>query len=229
VYLVTAPRFLGYSFNPVSFWYLYNGSRELKAMILEVNNTFDERRVYFLKDKNLEGSDAMPGAAQSTDVTTADAGDAAGFISDKPGFRTSAPFTGTWDKDFHVSPFNSRKGAYAVSAENPLEKGTINNTITLSSSKGYPKLVARVFSTGDCMDPSKAGPWSTLRFVAAWWWVGLMTFPRIVKEAAKLFFLRKLHVWYRPEVLQESIGRQATDDERWVLHLTIIGAKMLIC
>jgi len=197
-------------------------------MILEVNNTFDERRVYLLKDKNLEGSDAMPGAAQSTDVTTADAGDAAGFISNKPGFRTSARFTSTWDKDFHVSPFNSRKGAYAVSAEDPLEKGTINNTITLSSSKGYPKLVARVFSTGDCMDPSKAGQWSTLRFVAAWWWVGLMTFPRIVKEAAKLFFLRKVHVWYRPEVLQESIGRQATDDERWVLHLTIIGAKMLI-
>ncbi len=183
-------------------------------MILEVNNTFDERRVYFLKDKNFEDSDVVPGAAQSTDIATADIGDAAGLNSNESGFRTLARFTSTWDKDFHVSPFNSRKGKYALLAEDPLEKGMINNTITLSSSKGYLKLVARIFSTGDCIDPSKAGTWSTLRFVAAWWWVGLMTFPRIVKEAAKLFFWRKLHVWYRPEVLGESIGRQATDDER---------------
>jgi len=228
VYLVTAPRFLGYSFNPVSFWYLYNGSKELKAMILEVNNTFDERRVYFLKDKSLGDSDALPGASLSIDVTTPNDGDAAGLGSTKPGCRTSARFTSTWDKDFHVSPFNSRKGAYAISAEDPLQKGMINNTITLSSSKGHPKLVARIFATGDIIDPSKVGTWSTLRFVGAWWWVGLLTFPRILMEAAKLFFRRKLHVWYRPEVLQDSIGRQATDDERWVLHLTIIGAKLLI-
>ena len=190
-------------------------------MILEVNNTFDERRIYFLKDKNLEDSDTLPGTAQSNDVTTADIGDAARLDSYKPGSKTSARFTSIWYKDFHVSPFNSRKGTYALSAEEPLEEGKINNTITLSSSKGYPKLVARIFSTGDCIDPSKAGNWSTLRFVAAWWWVGLITFPRIVKEAAKLYFLRKLHVWYRPEVLQESIGRQATDDERWALYTMV--------
>lgn len=194
-------------------------------MILEVNNTFDERRIYFLKDMNLEGSDAVPGAAQLLDVPTFDNGDAAGLDSNKPGSKASARFTSTWDKDFHVSPFNSRKGTYALSAEEPLKKGRINNTITLSSSKRYPKLVASIFSTGDCIDPSKAGTWSSLKFVAAWWWVGLMTFPRIAKEAAKLYFWRKLHVWYRPEVLRESIGRQATDDERWVLRLTITGVN----
>ena len=48
-YLVTAPRFLGYSFNPVSFWYLYDSDTALKYTILEVNNTFDERRMYLLK------------------------------------------------------------------------------------------------------------------------------------------------------------------------------------
>jgi DUF1365 family protein len=48
-YLVTAPRFLGYSFNPVSFWYLYDEDTNLKYMVLEVNNTFDERRMYLLK------------------------------------------------------------------------------------------------------------------------------------------------------------------------------------
>ena len=48
-YLITAPKFLGYNFNPVSFWYLYDSDVVLRYMILEVNNTFDERRMYLLK------------------------------------------------------------------------------------------------------------------------------------------------------------------------------------
>jgi hypothetical protein len=50
-YLVTAPGFLGFFFSPLSFWYLYDGNRSLAAMILEVNSTFDERRMYFMERK----------------------------------------------------------------------------------------------------------------------------------------------------------------------------------
>ncbi|KAL8755958.1 MAG: hypothetical protein Q9199_003276 [Rusavskia elegans] len=193
-YLVTAPRFLGYSFNPVSFWYLYDGQKELRAMILEVNNTFDERRLYFLK-----GSHGDPEDERATDLS--------------PG-----KFKDTWAKDFHVSPFNSRKGSYALNAYDPFSPhlsgtGMIDNTITLSSSKSHAKLVARVFSTEASSDPATLGYWASLRFIAAWWWVGFVTFPRIVREAGKLFFRRKLHVWYRPEVLKDTIGRRATNDE----------------
>ncbi|KAL8716710.1 MAG: hypothetical protein Q9225_005980 [Loekoesia sp. 1 TL-2023] len=195
-YLVTAPRFLGYSFNPVSFWYLYNGNKELQAMILEVNNTFDERRMYFLKDS-------------SSDKQVED---------DYLVVRTPAKFKNTWPKDFHVSPFNSRKGSYALSAQDPFSPqlantGKIDNTITLTSSKAHAKLIARIFSTQTSIDPTALSYWARLRFIASWWWVGFVTFPRIVKEAGKLFFRRKLHVWYRPEVLKESIGRRATNDE----------------
>ena len=211
MYLVTAPRFLGYSFNPVSFWYIYNKRKELKAMILEVNNTFGERRIYFLRDT---GPNSVPNATSLTNSARAKSQEL--DIPDMSGFSQAATtrFSSSWAKDFHVSPFNSRKGAYSVSAENPLGKGKINNTITLSSSKGHPKLVARVFSTGDSIDPSEMGIWGICRFVAAWWWVGFMTFPRILREAAKLFLRRKLHIWYRPEVLQDSLGRQATEDEK---------------
>jgi DUF1365 family protein len=48
-YLVTAPRLLGFSFNPVSFWYLHDSNRSLAAMILEVKNTFYERRMYIME------------------------------------------------------------------------------------------------------------------------------------------------------------------------------------
>ncbi|KAI4120016.1 MAG: hypothetical protein LQ345_000275 [Seirophora villosa] len=195
-YLVTAPRFLGYSFNPVSFWYLYNKDKELRAMILEVNNTFDERCMYLLKDSIVKDPDES------------------WTIIEHPRSR----FRDTWSKDFHVSPFNSRKGSYALSAQNPFSPHLnstvdIDNTITLSSSKAHAKLIARVFSSQPSIDPTALSYWASLRFIASWWWVGFVTFPRIVKEAGKLFFRRKLHVWYRPEVLKDSIGRSATEDE----------------
>lgn len=204
-YLVTAPRFLGYSFNPVSFWYLYSRQEKLVAMILEVNNTFDERRMYFLKSQENEHVSVPP---HSEDEAVHH-------------HSSSANFNTTWSKDFHVSPFNSRKGNYALNAHDPFSSSTsgneatiINNTITLTSSKHHAKLVARVFSTQNSLDPSSLGLIEQIKLVASWWWVGFVTFPRILREAAKLFFLRNLHVWYRPEVLRGSIGRRETHDEK---------------
>lgn len=217
-YLVTAPRFLGYSFNPVSFWYLYNGKQELKAMILEVNNTFDERRMYFLKDTEPDSGSS----GDENQSLTAGEVDQHGSQDQRQSYRkVLGRFANSWPKDFHVSPFNSRKGAYSLSANDPFfpyfnsraGAALVNNTITLSSSKQHPKLIARVFSSSDSIDPYKLNRWGITKFIAAWWWVGLVTFPRIAREAAKLFFRRKLHVWYRPEVLKDSIGRNETQDE----------------
>lgn len=189
-------------------------------MILEVNNTFDERRMYFLKNANDKGMNKDPVSPNSKSEDG---------VCDNPEkqasaevYRTnqkSATFKNKWAKDFHVSPFNSRKGSYSLSAYDPFfpemsGNGSVNNTITLSSSKEHVKLVARIFSTQDSIDPSSLSGWERIRFVAAWWWVGFVTFPRIVREAGKLFFRRKLHVWYRPEVLKDSIGRPETADER---------------
>lgn len=189
-------------------------------MILEVNNTFDERRMYFLKGcaaRDLHDAPSMDlkypsngnhpdGPKESFPVQDISSG--------------AAKFKNTWTKDFHVSPFNSRKGAYALVAHDPLfprmdGKGPVDNVITLSSSKKHVKLVARVFSTQQAMRPSNMTFLHMARFLMSWWWVGLATFPRIVMEAGKLFFRRKLHVWYRPEVLQDSIGRKETSEERY--------------
>ncbi|PHH83134.1 hypothetical protein CDD82_3427 [Ophiocordyceps australis] len=200
-YLVTAARFLGHHFNPVSFWYLYSPQRVLSALVLEVNNTFDERRPYLvLRDFVHE--------AKQIDATP-------------PTCSMAAPsrVQGSWPKDFHVSPFNSRKGSYSVLANDPLGpdmKGFrgISVTIKLKSSKGHSKLVTGLFSQDEAIDPSSMGLRQRLLFVATWFWVGFATFPRIVKEAAVLFFKRRLHVWYRPEPLKESLGRHADSTER---------------
>lgn len=161
-------------------------------MILEVNNTFGERRMYFLPMDER--------------------------VADEPDANTSKLFK-SWPKDFHVSPFNSRKGSYSLQVHDMLSSnsnkpGRLDGTITLKSSKDHPKIVARLFQEGDPVDPTTASLATKLRFLLGWWWVGFVTFPRIVKEAGRLFFRRKLHVWFRPEPLKDSMGRVADTTER---------------
>ena len=48
VWLHTSPRVLGYTFKPVSFWYCHEAGGALRAIVVEVNNTFGERHCYLL-------------------------------------------------------------------------------------------------------------------------------------------------------------------------------------
>ncbi|KAF2430206.1 hypothetical protein EJ08DRAFT_589348 [Tothia fuscella] len=201
-FLITAPRFLGYSFNPVSFWYIYTADSKLSMMILEVNNTFDEKRMYLLKSDEPE------------EEATESLADNEGNLRDK----TPGRFKHEWAKDFHVSPFSSRKGNYSLSAIDPFGKNSsfpivFDNTIVLKSSKDHAKLVARVFSDGVAINPHMATQIEVARVLLSWCWVGFLTAPRILKEAFVLYFKRGLHVWLRPEVLPSSIGRRATQLE----------------
>lgn len=44
------PRVFGYTFKPVSFWYCHRVDGTLRAIVVEVNNTFGERHCYVLDD-----------------------------------------------------------------------------------------------------------------------------------------------------------------------------------
>ena len=48
VRLLCFPRVLGYVFNPLSIWFCYHESGRLRAVLYEVNNTFDERHGYLM-------------------------------------------------------------------------------------------------------------------------------------------------------------------------------------
>lgn len=48
VWLHTTPRVLGHTFKPVSFWYCQRAGGTLRAIVVEVNNTFGERHCYLL-------------------------------------------------------------------------------------------------------------------------------------------------------------------------------------
>ena len=53
-WLQTYPRVLGYAFKPVSFWYCHRAPDDrggaLRAVVVEVNNTFGERHCYLLDE-----------------------------------------------------------------------------------------------------------------------------------------------------------------------------------
>jgi hypothetical protein len=162
-------------------------------MVLEVNNTFDERRMYLVNC-------SMENRRSKT--------------SDSPSWAR-----GKWAKDFHVSPFNSRKGDYTFTALNSFRDGLchfpgIDNKIVLSSSKGHIKLVAQLFSDDVPIIPQKMDWGDCTVFLAQWCWLGIFTFPRILKEAILLFFWHHLYVWFRPEVNSSGIGRRATSTEK---------------
>ena len=48
VWLHCYPRVLGHTFKPVSFWYCHRDDGSLRAVVVEVNNTFGERHCYLL-------------------------------------------------------------------------------------------------------------------------------------------------------------------------------------
>lgn len=160
VFLVTSPRVLWYKFGPASFWYLYSEHQVLKALIVEVNNTFGERRIYFVK------------ADTKTERPL-----------DSVSLQKAVPFRSTWSKDFHVSPFSSRKGSYSLSAWDPYDtkdddsrhRRNVDIVATLLSSKDEPKLVARLWSDGSPLDVTNVPVISAVGFLSLWGWVGLMT------------------------------------------------------
>lgn len=56
VELITTPRFLGYAFNPVSFFLCYDEEAKLRHIVADVNNTFREKHIYVLENTSKESS-----------------------------------------------------------------------------------------------------------------------------------------------------------------------------
>ena len=46
---ITVPKFLGFGFNPVSFFVLYDKEKNTRAVLAEVHNTFGERHQYLCR------------------------------------------------------------------------------------------------------------------------------------------------------------------------------------
>ena len=131
-------------------------------MIAEVDNTFGERRCYMLYEGQTQPEDGPHWSPAVEKISL--------------GRRVQY----SWKKDFHVSPFNSRKGGYSLRANDPLDgqsdlPGAVDITATVKDSKGAARLVARLHSVAPPIDSAKLTVWRQCLIVLSWWWVGLIT------------------------------------------------------
>ncbi|KAL3608377.1 hypothetical protein FPOAC2_03372 [Fusarium poae] len=200
-YLVTSPRLLGFGYSPVSFWFLYSQDKVLSAIIVEMHSIFGERHSY-LAVRNFE--------AEAKHIQD-------GNLDNQELIR--AQVKATVQKEFHVSPFNSRNGSYTLLASNPLGSDMcgfrgLDITLHLFSSKDHPKLVAKLVSDNQAIDSRMMNIVQKAGFILTWFWSAVATLPRFIKESAVLFYRHNLHFWYRPEPRKNSIGRSSSDVEK---------------
>lgn len=189
-------------------------------MILEVNNTFSERRMYFLT--------ADHGPAGQTNYLPSVSNEAAEGGERSPTQIThQRTFKQTFPKDFHVSPFNPRNGSYTLTTSDPLQhppKGAppaLRTTLTLLTSQNHPKMTATLTSlpsSTPALNPCTLTPTQKLSLLLAWCPTPLLTYPRILAQAAVLYLRHKLPIWERPEPCRGTgtLSRVATRGEGWL-------------
>lgn len=59
IYLHCMPRVLGYTFNPISYWFCYTSEHKLLAVLVEVHNTFGDQHTYLLPADDVDATDSV--------------------------------------------------------------------------------------------------------------------------------------------------------------------------
>ena len=109
IFLLTHLRYLGYCFNPVSFFYCYDGAGALRLVLAEVNNTFGGSHRYWLEPQ------------ESPSASGADLSEA--WISGSRVFRATST------KAFYVSPFMPADMRYDFAFTEPGERLVAHMTL----------------------------------------------------------------------------------------------------
>ncbi len=134
--LIAQPRFLGYVFNPVSFWLFFDKDNNLRVVLAEVNNTFGERHTYLCHHDDfapIYGSDKIT-ARKLFHVSPFQ--DVAGKYTFR--FRVNDGFVGVWIDLKHGS-----QGVFA-SMTGPIK--TISTPILIKSAFTRPLGALRVMA-----------------------------------------------------------------------------------
>ncbi|KAF3931626.1 hypothetical protein ABW20_dc0103245 [Dactylellina cionopaga] len=122
IYVVTAPSFLWWTFNPITYYYVYDENLDLCYTILEVSNTFQESHAYLLPRKG------------------------------SPVKNDKFHYTYAFPKSFHISPFNKRAGEYEVDILDPIAAGRFDIKIALLDEAGKRRMTVQTLSLGKLLD-----------------------------------------------------------------------------
>jgi hypothetical protein len=151
ILLLTHLRYLGYSFNPVSFYYCYDRRCELQTILAEVNNTFGESRNYWLSPANeLPAKNAMR-------------------YSDRKMLHVSPFMPMELDYAFTFTP----PGPWLIAHMRTLDGGRSIFDATL-------KLERREWCAGELHRSLLAHPWMTAKVIGAIHWEALKLYLKKV-------------------------------------------------
>ncbi len=151
--LLCLPRLAGFAFNPISLWYCEDANRRVRAVIVEVNNTFGEKHCYLL----VNDKPASDGAAPSYEMEHHK------------------------DKCFHVSPFFDLVGRYRFRLTAPGERVRVAIHETREGSPLLDATLAgerRDLRDGTILKLALAMPLMTLKVVAGIHWEALKIWLR---------------------------------------------------
>lgn len=171
VCLLTQCRLFGYVFNPISVYYCYAASGELRARVAEVNNTFGERILYLL-ESGVPGGDqrhARSFAAKEMHVSP--------FVSMDARYEFRLPPPG---ERLSVFISETEHGQHFFDAHLWGERRPLEDRSLVAVALRYPLLTLRIV----------AGiHWQALRL----WWKGVPFYRQPAPSAVQLEQRRLLH------------------------------------
>ncbi|GKZ81672.1 hypothetical protein AnigIFM56816_006194 [Aspergillus niger] len=215
-YMISVPRFLWWQKSAISYWYLYSPTRELTAMIMEINNSFYEKRNIFFR---LTGDgmpiDEPPSPSSTIIASAKGTRESVSLRSHSPASKRKY-YKGYWDKVIFGSPFEKVEGYMLAKTVDILRGPSLQSTLSSNNPDGQVKVTSRLASWGNPVDPLTASGWDIARFISRWTHVGALSAPRIVKEALRIRFRGNLKYLQRPEVHPGTNPRKETNVERYL-------------
>ncbi|GLA57823.1 hypothetical protein AtubIFM54640_005618 [Aspergillus tubingensis] len=213
-YMVSVPRFLWWQKSAISYWYLYTPTRVLTAMIMEINNSFYEKRnIFFRLTEDGMSVDETPHPPLTIIASAKETGEPVSLCSLSPASKRKY-YKGYWDKVIFGSPFEKVGGYMLAKTVDILRGPSLQSTLSSNNPDGQVKVTSRLASWGDPVDPLTASGWDIARFITRWTHVGALSAPRIVKEALRVRFRGNLRYLQRPEVHPGTNPRKETNVER---------------
>ncbi len=166
IFLLTHLRYLGYCFNPISFFFCYDQGGQLDTVLAEVNSTFGESRNYWLWPRNRQSPANAP---------------------DRPSAAPALHFR--CPKALHVSPFMEMNLDYEFVLTEPGEKLVAHMNTQESGpvpASPQPLLDATLALEREPWTARSLGrvllrhPWMTAKVIGAIHWQALLLFLKRV-------------------------------------------------
>lgn len=190
-------------------------------MIMEINNSFYEKRnVFFRLNGDEHALDTPENTYEKVSKVPAKRSrelHELRFLSSRP---RSKHYKGSWEKLIFASPFEKVEGSMAASFVDPLQpdpnpRGPLQSNLSSLTPDGKVKVTSRLSSWGQPVSPLSGPSWAIAKFLLRWTHVGVFSAFRIVKEALRIRFRGNLEYLQRPEVRRGSAPRKETEVERY--------------